>query len=58
MGENNSKETTGKELISKIYKQLIRLNTRKANKPKRNGNLFQRMQQEKGKYQRVQGLAC
>ena len=34
MGENNSKwitasETTDKELISKIYKQLIQLNTRK-----------------------------
>ena len=31
MGENNSKQTTDKELISKIYKQLIQLNIRKAN---------------------------
>ena len=30
MGENNSKQTTGKELISKIYKQL---NSRKINEP-------------------------
>ena len=28
-----SKETTDKELISKIYKQHIQLNTRKANNP-------------------------
>ena len=28
-----AKETTDKELISKIYKQLILLNTRKANNP-------------------------
>ena len=28
-----AKETTDKELISKIYKQLIQLNTRKANTP-------------------------
>ena len=28
-----AKETTDKELISKIYKQLIELNTRKANNP-------------------------
>ena len=28
-----AKETTDKELIFKIYKQFIQLNTRKANKP-------------------------
>ena len=28
-----AKETTDKELISKIYKQLIQLNTRRANNP-------------------------
>ena len=28
-----AKETTGKELISKRYKQLIQLNARKANNP-------------------------
>ena len=28
-----AKETTDKELISKIYRQLIQLNTRKANNP-------------------------
>ena len=28
-----AKETTDKELISKIYKQLIQFNTRKANNP-------------------------
>ena len=34
MGENNSNETTDKGLISKIYKQLIQLNTRgKKKKP-------------------------
>ena len=33
MGENNSNETTDKGLISKIYKQLIQLNTRKASNP-------------------------
>ena len=31
MGEIIARETTDKELISKIYKQLIRLNTKKAN---------------------------
>ena len=31
MGEKIAKETTDKELISKIHKQLIQLNTRKAN---------------------------
>ena len=31
MGENNSNETTDKGLISKRYKQLIQLNTRKIN---------------------------
>ena len=33
MGENNSKQTTDEELLSKIYKQHIQLNTRKINNP-------------------------
>ena len=33
MGENNSKQTIDEELISKRYKQLIQLNTRKMNNP-------------------------
>ena len=33
MGENNSNEATDKELISKIYKQLLLLNTIKINDP-------------------------
>ena len=33
MRENNSKQTIDEELISKIYKQLIQLNTRKMNNP-------------------------
>ena len=33
MGENNANETTDKGLISRIYKQLIQLNTRKTSNP-------------------------
>ena len=33
MGENSSNEATDKELISKIYKQLLQLNSRKINDP-------------------------
>ena len=33
MRENNSKEATDKELISKIYKQVMKLNSRKINDP-------------------------
>ena len=33
MGENNTNEATDKQLISKIYKQLLQLNSRKINDP-------------------------
>ena len=33
MGENNANEATDKELISKIYKKLLKLNSRKINDP-------------------------
>ena len=33
MGENNANEATDKQLISKIYKQPLQLNSRKINDP-------------------------
>ena len=33
MGENNSNETTDKQLILKIYKQLLQLNSRRISSP-------------------------
>ena len=33
MGENEANEATDKEIISKIYKQLLQLNSRKINDP-------------------------
>ena len=36
MGENIANEATDKQLISKIYKQLLQLNSRKINDPVKN----------------------
>ena len=33
MGENKANKATDKELISKVYKQLLQLNSRKINDP-------------------------
>ena len=44
MGENTFKDATDKSLISKIHKQLIHLNSKKANNPMEINNLFKNCQ--------------